>query len=89
MTALLTAALPLAHAGESHWYDTIMFVTPMFVIAGVLCWTSRRERRAYEAEQALQDDCAADHLSSEGGKADSPEAPGQGTDWPSGETQRP
>lgn len=56
MTAALTAVLPLAHGGDSHWYDTIMFVAPMFVIAAVLCWTGRSERKAYEAAQALEHD---------------------------------
>ena len=77
MTVLLTAALPLAHGGESHWYDTIMFVTPMFVIVAVLIWTGRRERKAYEAEQALQQDTPPKrNTGAVDGEADSPPAAG-------------
>lgn len=55
-----TALLPLAHAGESHWYDTVMFATPMIVIAAVLWWTGRRERREREAAERLEQQEALD-----------------------------
>lgn len=45
------ALLPLAHAGEAHWYDTLMFAAPMIVIAAVLWWTGRKERREREAAE--------------------------------------
>lgn len=45
---------PLAHAGEAHWYDTLMFAAPMIVIAAVLWWTGRQERREREAAERLE-----------------------------------
>lgn len=56
MTTLLGAILPLAHAGESHWYDAIMFVSPMVIIVAVLVWTARRERKEDAAGEDLEHD---------------------------------
>lgn len=49
--------LPLAHSGENHWYDTIMFVTPMVVIISVLFVVAWRDRRA---DAALEDEDTED-----------------------------
>lgn len=50
--------LPLAHGGEDHWYDTIMFTTPMLVIVGFLLVTVYRDRRADAKERAANPDSA-------------------------------
>jgi len=50
--------LPLAHAG--HWINGFLYLTPVLIIAGLLFVQSRRDARADDEDDELEDPAADD-----------------------------
>jgi hypothetical protein len=50
---LLTIEIPLAHAG--HWLAGLLYLVPVFILAGGILWQRRKDQRLRDSGEAVDD----------------------------------
>lgn len=50
---LLITTVPLAHAG--HWLASLLYLVPVVILAGGIFWQRRKDKRAREAGETVDD----------------------------------
>ena len=51
---IFSLTLPLAHAG--HWAAGLLYLVPVFILAGGILWQRRNDKRLRESGETVDDE---------------------------------